>query len=155
MKRFVGTLFGLLYAVGYAFLTFIVSIIIEGPHGSFLWTAAFLITYFYGVFFVAAGFFVADLQPRWARSGLTILLLLNSVATLVLFFGTLGRDEWTDMADLWNQSPAVFVLMWIIHFLPVAVLWTISLRRFVIDRSETRVNDELRFRPRRSRIDAD
>ena len=124
-RRLLGLAVGLCYAVGYGFLTMLMT---GGGHGNFLWFMAFSLTFFLGLFFPAAGFLVVNLKPVWARAGLMTLLFLNLFSTVYFFWGFLTPELWEDMAKSWELSRIGFIVFSAFHCIPLIALWVIALR---------------------------
>ncbi|HMO79828.1 MAG TPA: hypothetical protein PKD24_03475 [Pyrinomonadaceae bacterium] len=72
-KRFKWAVIGLLWAFAYGFLSVLAT---GGGHGNFVWFAAFLLGYFFGLFIPVMGFVGADFEPMWAKAaGATLIVL--------------------------------------------------------------------------------
>lgn len=114
-KRLIWAAIGFGYAVVYGFWTMLVT---GGGHGNFLWLFLFLSAYFFGGIFPAMGFILADLRPLWAKaSGLAISIASIGITGFHLCF--LGSEGTEDIIESWNRSPIGFVVLSLIHILPL------------------------------------
>ncbi len=131
-KRFIWSAVGLGYAVVYGFWTMMTT---GGGHGNFIWFVLFLLGYIFGLIFPAMGLVLADLRPRWAKvAGLLISIVAAGLTLRQLLL--LGEKGTQDVVDTWNRSPMSFVIMSVIHFLPL-VAFTALVVRSMIRKSET------------------
>lgn len=127
-RRLIGAAVGFGYAVLYGFWTLLIT---GGGHGNFLWAFLFFSAYIFGLFFPAMGFLVVDLRPLWARMiGLLICFLVSVLTTYHLIVGLtdVGDGARNDILESWNRSSLGFVVMSVIHVLPLLVFIVLLIR---------------------------
>lgn len=125
-KRLKWAALGLAYAFIYGMFTGMAT---GGGHGNFLWVVLFLFAYFFGLFFPAMGFMIADLRPLWAKSAGIAICLVSTLLTITQLM-SLGTEGTEDVVRSWERSPVSFVFISIIHFLPLLIFIALLVRSF-------------------------
>ncbi|MDM7921524.1 MAG: hypothetical protein QUS14_04415 [Pyrinomonadaceae bacterium] len=119
-KRIIWALAGLIWSAGHGFFTMFAT---GGGHGNFLWVTAFFSAYLLGILIPVTAFFVADARPFWARVGgwtLVVIMITLPLVTLLPLDPEMKRD----VAKSWDRSPVFFVLLSVLHFVPIAFFIT-------------------------------
>jgi hypothetical protein len=125
-KRLVGAGIGALYALSYGIWTMIAT---GGGHGNFIWLWLFIVTHFFGGFFIVMGALAVELRTATTR------LVFASLITLNFATSTYHIEDWVrdtqgtgDFATQWQRDPFTVLLCGGLHFAPLVFFAGVLIR---------------------------
>lgn len=115
-KRIIWALAGVIWAVAHGFITMFMTVYWPG---NFFWVFAFFFGYIFGLLIPVIAFVTADTKQFWAKiAGWSLIAV--ALALTILSIDSQGPDMRSYIADFWGGSLVLFILMSILHCVPIA-----------------------------------
>jgi len=124
LRRIAGASVGGILGILYGFWTMLET---GGGHANFTWIGLFLVSEGCGLFFLVAGFIVVDLRTATARLACGTLLGINLCLTAFVVFADFPEGTRADLGRTWTSYRSLFLESAAVHFVPLAIIWTIFL----------------------------